>query len=678
MNAMNKKQISKIGTMIIFAMLTLVVLFAMPESGHKVYADPSAQVESTNPWGTGGQIVLNLSGCQGYETITVVVEFDGTVNSASGWGFDSYTVSGNQVTATCSASGPNSWGFDGNVGIQVEGNNISVASLISISGSGTHQGSNANGGGNNGGNNGGDNGGNNGGNNGGQAGQGGALMEPNPDAVAGDDWLTTDGNRIVDMNGTEVWLTGVNWFGYNTGTNIFDGCWSCNMASSLEAIADHGFNLLRIPISAQLLNQWANGEYPNANFNQATNAELVGMNSLEIFDYAIQVCENVGLKVMIDIHSANTDASGHNAPLWYTDQVSTDDYLAALDFISDRYADNDTVVAYDLKNEPHGPANETHAIWNDSSDDNNWRYVAELAGNVVLDNNPNALIVIEGIQIYPIDIENNNFTSTNPADYHNAWWGGNLMGVADFPIDFGSEERNRQIVYSPHDYGPAVYQQPWFYSGFSYESMMEDYWYDYWFFIHDQDIAPILIGEWGGFMSGDNLTWMTYLRQLIGEYNLHFTFWCFNANSGDTGGLVLDDFTTWDEEKYSFVSEVLWTDEDGSFIGLDHAIPLGSNGISLSEFSGMEVTPIEPDASTSDDSEPTTESTIEAEAEAQEESEASSNVASEENDKTEISEEDTKSSISKIIKIIVISVVSVAVLILIGAVAYNLGRGKDD
>ncbi len=64
-----------------------------------VSADPAATVDNVNPWGNGGQITLNLSGCSGYQTITVVVEFDGTVNSASGWGFDSYTVSGNQVTA---------------------------------------------------------------------------------------------------------------------------------------------------------------------------------------------------------------------------------------------------------------------------------------------------------------------------------------------------------------------------------------------------------------------------------------------------------------------------------------------------------------------------------------------------------------------------------------------------
>ncbi|MBQ8166730.1 MAG: glycosyl hydrolase family 5, partial [Lachnospiraceae bacterium] len=88
---------------------------------------------------------------------------------------------------------------------------------------------------------------------------------------------------------------------------------------------------------------------------------------------------------------------------------------------------------------------------------------------------------------------------------------------------------------------------------------------------------------WGGFMKEPNLKWMTYMRQLIGEYKLHHTFWCFNANSGDTGGMVLDDFTTWDEEKYAFVKEVLWNDGE-HFIGLDHEIPLGINGISLGEY----------------------------------------------------------------------------------------------
>ena len=574
--------------MFITAILAFAVFSFVPSV--PVSAEASADVESTNPWGDGGQITLNMSGCSGYGQIEVVVDFGGTVSSASGWGFDSYEISGSRVTATVSATGPNSWGFDGNVGIQVSGSDISNITLVSVSGLGTSditatpspaqdedtQETDADG-------------------------QEASTPSVQVESVQGDDWLTTNGDQIVDQNGTPVWLTGCTWFGYNTGSNIFDGVWACNMREALESIADHGFNLLRIPMSAELLLQWSNGEYPEANYNHAYNSELESMNSLEIFDYALSILEANGVKVMIDIHSLPTDAMGHNLPLWYTDEFTVDDYYEALDWLSARYANNDTIIAYDLKNEPHGKASEPdHAIWNDSEDENNWRYVAQTAGNIILDNNPHALIMIEGIQIYPIDPATNNFTSTNDEDYYNSWWGGNLRAVADYPIDFGSPERNAQIVYSPHDYGPTVYMQPWFEGGFTYESLYEDYWHEAWLYIDEEQIAPLLIGEWGGFMTGDNLTWITYMRQLIADYHLNHTFWCFNANSGDTGGLVLDDFVTWDNDKYNFVREVLWQDENGTFIGLDHVVPLGSNGMCLSDYSGLDaVSQVNPEAPSS-------------------------------------------------------------------------------
>jgi aryl-phospho-beta-D-glucosidase BglC (GH1 family) len=415
-----------------------------------------------------------------------------------------------------------------------------------------------------------------------------STQTDNSSAPTQDDWLHTDGSKILDKNGTAVWLTGINWFGYNTGSNIFDGVWACNMKAALASIADHGFNLLRIPISAELVLDWKNGVYPTANFNQALNPELVGMNSLQIFDLAISTCKANGIKVMLDIHSAKTDSMGHLANLWYTDSISTQDYYDSLSFLAKHFANDDTVIAYDLKNEPHGKPGENGAIWNDSTSANNWKYVAETAGNLVLDANPNALIMIEGIEIYPKDISTNgNFTSTNSSDYYFDWWGGNLRGVKDYPIDFGSAGRNKQIVYSPHDYGPAVYAQPWFQSGFTYESLQTDCWNDNWLYISKENIAPLLIGEWGGYMTEPNLTWMTDMRKLILEYHLNHTFWCYNANSGDTGGLVKDDFMTWDQEKYDFVKEVLWQ-ENGKFVGLDHVIALGQSGsgISLSEISG--------------------------------------------------------------------------------------------
>ena len=405
-----------------------------------------------------------------------------------------------------------------------------------------------------------------------------ALEVPAPST---DDWLSVKGNKIVDSKGKEVWLTGVNWFGYNTGTNTFDGLWSADLNSSLQGIADKGFNLLRIPISAELILQWKSGNIPQANFNQATNNYLVGMNSLEIFDYVVGQCRASGLKIMIDIHSAETDAQGHIKPVWYSDSISEQDFLNSLSWMAKRYAKDDTILAYDLKNEPHGKPNESpRAIWNNSKDKNNWKYIAEKASMAVLNNNPNALVMVEGIEIYPIDIKaNGDFKSQNSADYYFNWWGGNLRGVKDYPLELGKYQN--KLVYSPHDYGPTVFEQPWFEGGYTFKSLYDDCWGDNWMFIHEDNIAPLLIGEWGGYMREPNLKWMTYLKQLIKENKLHHTFWCFNANSGDTGGLVLDDFKTWDMEKYNFVKDVLWQ-ENGKFVGLDHKIPLGKNGKTLS------------------------------------------------------------------------------------------------
>ncbi len=413
------------------------------------------------------------------------------------------------------------------------------------------------------------------------------LLKRSSKAKQGDDWLHTDGSKILDADGKEVWITGVNWFGYNTGTNIFDGLWNSELVSSVEAIADHGFNLIRVPISAELINDWASGDYPQANYNNAYNPDLNQMNSLEIFDYFLKLAEENGMKVMPDIHSAETDAAGHNANMWCTDKVSVKEYYAALEWMAERYKDNDTIIAFDLKNEPHGKPNEGDkaAIWNDSKDANNWKNVAETAAAKVLAKNPNVLIMVEGIEIYPKDLKNNSdYSSTDNDDYFFNWWGGNLRGVKDYPIDLGKHQD--KLVYSPHDYGPTVYQQPWFEGDYDYNSLKKDCWNDNWLFIKNKDIAPLLIGEWGGFMTEPNITWMTYMRKLISENHLNHTFWCFNANSGDTGGLVLDDFTTWDDEKYDFVKEVLWQ-EGGKFVGLDHEIALGDNGITLKKAKGL-------------------------------------------------------------------------------------------
>ena len=396
-----------------------------------------------------------------------------------------------------------------------------------------------------------------------------------------DDWLHTDGSKILDKNGKAVWLTGANWFGFNAGERVFHGLWSVNMDVTLKSISARGINILRVPISVQLLKEWQNGQAAAVSINDYANPELAGKTSLQIFDAFLAQSKKYGLKVLLDVHSAEADNSGHIAPLWYKGAFTTADFYAAWEWVARRYKNDDTIVAFDLKNEPHGQAtgSEAFAKWDNSTDVTNWKYTAEETARRILAINPNVLILVEGIEVYPVD--GKTWTSKVKTDYHSNWWGGNLRGVAALPVTVAGHQQ--QIMYSPHDYGPLVFAQPWFYSGFSKETLYKDVWHENWLYIHEQRISPLLIGEWGGFMDGGaNEVWMKAMRDLIIQYKLHHTFWCINPNSGDTGGLLMNDWTTWDEAKYAMMKPSLWKAASGKFIGLDHKIPLGGAGVGLS------------------------------------------------------------------------------------------------
>ena len=368
------------------------------------------------------------------------------------------------------------------------------------------------------------------------------------------------------------------------------------MHEMLTEIADHGFNLLRVPVSTQILLQWKNGD-PDPSppkVNEWSNEELCDpgrkvWDSFRLWTQAMTWCKELGIKIMIDVHSAETQAAGHVFNMWYYGKYTTEDWYDALEWVADYYKNDDTIIAIDLKNEPHGKSDEkpNFAKWDGSTDINNWKYAAETCAARILAKNPNLLIMVEGIEVYPK--EGNDWDTpaiewtTYTSNFYNAWWGGNFRGAKEYPIDLGKYQS--QLVYSPHDYGPLVYEQPWFQGNFSTESIMKEYWHDNWFFILEEKMAPLLIGEWGGFMDGkDNEKWMYLIRDLMIENHIHHTFWCFNENSGDTGGLVYDNFGKWDEKKYALVKPSLWQDKNGKFISLDHKRPVGKNGISLGEY----------------------------------------------------------------------------------------------
>src|SRR5690348_2996842 len=58
-----------------------------------------------------------------------------------------------------------------------------------------------------------------------------------------------EGARLVDAQGHEVRITGVNWFGFETDTFAPHGLWARNYGDMLDQIVAAGFNTLRLPYS---------------------------------------------------------------------------------------------------------------------------------------------------------------------------------------------------------------------------------------------------------------------------------------------------------------------------------------------------------------------------------------------------------------------------------------------
>src|SRR5690554_1772001 len=81
-------------------------------------------------------------------------------------------------------------------------------------------------------------------------------------SVLGSDYLHVQGNKIVNADGYEVYLRGINWFGYETGNKVFHGLWGNTLEGLLDLTADLGFNVIRIPLCVQLVTEWRQGSYP--------------------------------------------------------------------------------------------------------------------------------------------------------------------------------------------------------------------------------------------------------------------------------------------------------------------------------------------------------------------------------------------------------------------------------
>ena len=352
--------------------------------------------------------------------------------------------------------------------------------------------------------------------------------------------LRADKGKIVDANGKTVTLTGVNWFGFETETFAPHGLWKRNWKSMLDQMKSSGFNTIRLPYT----NEMFDAKSKAAEINYKQNPDLKGLSGLKLMDRIVQGATDRGLMVLLDRHRPTAQAQ---SDLWYTDKMSEKRWIDDWTMLASHFRDNPLVIGADLHNEPHSVQGGGGSDWGSGNTNTDWRLAAERAGNAILSVNPNWLIIVEGVDSY------------NGSGY---WWGGNLQGAASAPVRLNVANR---LVYSAHDYATSVFAQPWF-SDPAFPNNMAAIWDRNWGYLFKNNVAPVLLGEFGTTLADPrDRTWLSTLMAYLGTGTdaVSFTFWSWNPNSGDTGGILTDDWTTVNTTKQGYLDRYLIAPDAG-------------------------------------------------------------------------------------------------------------------
>ncbi len=353
-------------------------------------------------------------------------------------------------------------------------------------------------------------------------------------ANSGAGYWHTNGSQILDSNNQPVRITGINWFGFETANYVAHGLWTRNYQDMLNQIASLGYNTIRLPFSDQLFDA---GSTPNSiDFNK--NPDLQGLTSLQIMDKIINYGGSIGLKFILDQHRPD---SGAQSALWYTAQYPETRWLSDWTMLAQHYLGNAAVIGADLHNEPHSPA-----CWGCGNTTVDWRLAAERGGNAVLAINPNWLICVEGVDCWGPG-------GATSGDCY--WWGGNLEGVASSPVQLNVANR---LVYSAHDYPLDVATQSWF-SASNYPNNLPGIWDKFWGYIAKQNIAPVWLGEFGTLLDDtSDQQWFSAMTTYLGKgaTGINWTYWSWNPDSGDTGGILEDDWTTVNTAKQAYLTPI--------------------------------------------------------------------------------------------------------------------------
>lgn len=415
--------------------------------------------------------------------------------------------------------------------------------------------------------------------------------------------LTTLNDQIVDSKGNVVQLKGVNWFGFNNG-DMLNGMWnydglSGDFETTVRRLKALGFNAVRLPFSFVNLNAGIQSTYNRTGVAPATDAQLISnltnpsysisgktlpqlsyldgqtysnqylpnTTTMNRFLYVIDFFARNGFYVLIDNHTEDNSMTS-NQTTWINNWKSL-----ASNIVTNLPTSSSQRIMYDIRNEPDAVGY-------------NWSQM----GPIYLSAMDAINTVTKGNNLF--------FIEGSGQGGINANWGDGFVidktlisqkGLSDpnsFFTSLSTKSYLNQVVLSPHVYPPTITNATADYYGSGLYGRLSASFgtlaktgYCVNAICHK---FPIAIGEFGSFFkdSRDFLFFTSFANYMNnnndaidGKHNAvnNWFYWSYNPNSGDTGGIVDNDWKTvlWTKINYLSNGTVSGTSTNPTGLGLN-------------------------------------------------------------------------------------------------------------
>jgi endoglucanase len=340
--------------------------------------------------------------------------------------------------------------------------------------------------------------------------------------------LRTDGRWIVDARRRRVKLAGVNWYGAEERDQVVGGLDHRSLDRIAACIVAMGFNSVRLPFSNALVREQrpltevapeVTSRFVRENRKLLTRSGGRAARPIDVYGAVVDALARHGLLVILDDHMTANDwccVSADGSSLWF-DQFPGEHCAAGAiapcgpegtfteaDWIEDwrtmvhRFRKQPAVVAVDLRNEvrPDTVVQPTvSAGWASGPPELDWRRAATAAGNAVLAEDRDLLVIVEGLT-FAVDV--------GP--------------LAATPMDLPVPNR---LVVSPHTY-------PWLWSASATElpSSLETAWAP---FLTGSHPVPIWLGEFGTNTTEPAQPWLDQILATLERTSVGWCWWPLNG-----------------------------------------------------------------------------------------------------------------------------------------------------